>query len=153
MKPVFKLFWLLAIAILLGACSEADSPQAEIRAMIDDAVEAAEARDSGDLADMIHAGYQDEKGHNKKQLGSLLRAYFFRHKNIHLFTKIGEIEMLSENRAQVRMHVAMAGSVIADVDALAGLRARIYAFELTLVKQDDWQLQHASWRSASVADL
>lgn len=143
----------LLLAILLGACTGVDSPEAEIREFIADALEAAEERESSDLASMIHDDYQDRKGYSKKQLGSLLRAYFFRHKNIHLFSKIGDIELLAENEAQVSMHVAMAGSIIADVDALSALRARIYAFELTLVKQDEWLLRHASWRPASVADL
>ena len=153
MKTAPRIIVLLWVAVLLGACSEAESPEAEIREFIAGAVEAAETRKSSDLASMIHAGYQDEKGYNKKQLGSLLRAYFFRHKNIHLFSKIDDIELLADNRAQVRMHVAMAGSVIADVDALSALRARIYAFELTLEKQDEWLLRHASWKPASVADL
>ena len=153
MKAVLRAIVLSSIALLLGACSDADSPETEIRDFIAAAVEAAEARKSSDLASMVHAGYQDEKGYNKKQLGSLLRAYFFRHKNIHLFSKIGDIELLGDNQAQVRMHVAMAASVIADIDALSALRARIYAFELTLVKQDEWLLHHAKWRPASVADL
>jgi hypothetical protein len=47
----------------------------------------------------------------------------------------------------------MAGSVISDIDAISALRARIYGFELRLVKQDEWLLQHASWKPASLVDL
>jgi len=148
-----RVLLLICCAMLVTACSETHSPEAEIRALIANAVEAAETRDAADLAAMIHPDYQDAKGYNKKQLSSLLRAYFFRHKNIHLFYKIGNIELLTDNQAQVRMHVAMAGSVIADIDALSALRAQIYAFELSLVKQDEWLLRQASWRAASVADL
>lgn len=153
MKSAPRVIFLLWVAVLLAACSHADSPEAEIREFIAGAVEAAEARKTSDLVSMIHSGYRDEKGYNKKQLGSLLKAYFFRHRNIHLFSKIDAIELLADNQAQVRMHVAMAGSVIADIDALSALRARIYAFELTLVKQDEWLLRHAKWRPASIADL
>ncbi len=153
MTSIARLCLLLWAVTLLPACSDGTSPEDEIRVYIAAAVDAAEARDAGDLADMIDAAYRDEQGHDKKRLGSMLRAYFFRHKNIHLFSKIGAIEMLADNRAQVHLHVAMAGSVIADVNALAALRAQIYAFELTLVKDDDWLLQQARWRPAGIADL
>ena len=101
----------------------------------------------------MHGDYRDPKGYNKKQLANLLGAYFFRHKNIYLFTKIDAIELLTENEAVVRLHVAMAGSVIADTDALAGLRARLYQFELQLVKQDNWLLRQALWMPAKLGDF
>jgi hypothetical protein len=102
---------------------------------------------------MIHDSYLDQRGYNKQQVRSLLRVYFLRHKNIHLFTRIGEIELLGDNQATAWLHVAMAGSVISDIDAISALRARIYGFELRLVKQDEWLLQHASWKPASLVDL
>ena len=140
--------------LLMQSCSDnAESPQDEIRAYIKSGVEAAENRDSDSLAELMHANYSDQRGYNRKQLTGLLRAYFFRHKNIHLFTKIDEIELLAENEAIVRIHVAMAGSVIADVDALSALRARIYRFELQLTKQDEWLLRHAVWGPASIGDF
>ena len=145
---------LLCAGILLQACSHSgDSAQDQIRAFIAAGVDAAEARSSADIGDMIHGSYLDQKGYNKKQLSGLLRAYFFRHKNIHLFSKIDEIEMLGDNQAMVRLHVAMAGSVISDIDALSTLRARLYRFELRLIREDEWQLQHASWAPASIVDL
>lgn len=154
MNSITRVLLLLCAGILLQACSAGgDSAQDQIRDLIESGVAAAEARSSGDLDDMIHGNYLDQKGYNKKQLTGLLRAYFFRHKNIHLFTRIGEIELLGDNQALVSLHVAMAGSVISDVDAVSQLRARIYRFELRLVKDDDWLLQHASWAPASIVDL
>jgi hypothetical protein len=76
-----------------------------------------------------------------------------RHKNIHLFTRIDEIELLTENEAIVRLHVAMAGRVISDVDALSALRAQIYRFELQLARQGDWLLRQAAWTPASIGDI
>ncbi len=139
--------------LLLGCSGGTNSPEDEIRNFIAAAVEAAESRSSADLTQMIHDSYLDQRGYNKQQVRSLLRVYFLRHKNIHLFTRIGEIELLGDNQATARLHVAMAGSVINDIDAVSALRARIYGFELRLVKQDEWLLQHASWKSASLVDL
>jgi hypothetical protein len=142
------------ILILLQACTETrKSPENEIREFIKSSVEAAEDRSLDALSDLIHGNYLDQKGYNRQRLSGLLRVYFFRHKNIYLFTKIEEIDLLAGNQAIVRLYVAMAGSVISDVDAIAALRAQIYQFELQLTKEDDWLLHHASWRPASIIDL
>lgn len=144
---------LLCVVCLAAACSDDASPEAQIRAYIETAVDAAERRDTGELEALVHAGYLDQRGYNRQQLAGLLRGYFFRHKNIHLFTRIESIELLGEGQAQVRIYVAMAGSAIAGVDALVSLRAQIYRFELDLVREDDWLLRHARWEPASLADL
>ena len=139
MKTITPVLLMLWLGLLLQACSAGgDSAQDRIREYIETGVEAAEERSPADLGDMIHGSYLDQKGHNKQQLIGLLRAYFFRHKNIHLFYKIDDIELLDEHHALVRLHVAMAGSVISDVDAISALRARIYSFELRLININLW---------------
>ena len=154
MNSMARVLLLLWAVVLLQACSAGgESAEDQIREFIESGVAAAEERSSGDLGDMIHGNYLDQKGYNKKRLTALLRAYFFRHKNIHLFTRIDEIELLGDNQAQVSLHVAMAGSAISDIDAISALRARLYRFELRLVKDDDWLLQHAGWAPASIVDL
>ena len=154
MKSVIRPGLLIAVALLVLACSDnAISPEDEIRRFIEAGVEAGENRSVDDLSELIHPDYSDQSGYNRKQLGKLLRVYFFRHKTIHLFTRIDEIELLTDNEANVRLHVAMAGTVISDVNALSSLSARIYRFELQLFKQQEWLLRHASWAPASIADL
>jgi len=154
MKSSFPVFCLVWAVLLLQACSEtANPPEDQIRQFIESGVEAAENRSLDDLSDLIHGNYLDQKGYNKQRLGGLLRAYFFRHKDIYLFTKIEEINLFAENQATVLLYVAMAGSVISDVDAIVALRARIYQFELQLIKEDDWLLHHATWKPASALDL
>ena len=138
----------------MQACSEnAESPEDEIRTFIKASVAAAENRSLDGLTDLVHHSYLDQKGYNKQRLGGLLRAYIFRHRKIYLFTKIKEIDLLAENEAAVRLYVAMAGSVISDIDAIAALRAQLYEFELQLIKEDDWLLHHASWRPAGIIDF
>ena len=154
MKAIFHLFCVVWTLVLLQACSEtAKSPEGEIRDFIQSGVEAAENRDLDSLNDLVHDNYLDKNGYNRQRLGGLLRAYIFRHKEIYLFTKIDEIDLLADNEAVVRLYVAMAGSVISDVDAIGALRAQIYEFELQLIKEDAWLLHHASWRPASIVDF
>ncbi len=145
---------ILCLAFLLQACSgSAISREDEIKQYIEAGVKAAENRSSSDLAALIDERYLDDKKLNKTSLAKLARLYFFRHKNIYLFTKIDSIEFVAENEALVTLHVAMAGSVISDASVLSGLRAKIYKFELDLIKQDKWLLQRARWEAASMADM
>ncbi len=146
---------LLAVLMLaLHACdAEQRSPEAQIREFVERGVEAGEARSVDTVEALLHPDYLDQQGYNRAQLIALLRAYFFRHKNIHLFTRIDEIRLLGDAEAEVRLFVAMAGSVISDVTALPALRARLYRFELRLLRDDAWRLQHARWEPASLADL
>lgn len=153
-KTCIRLLFLLSLGVLLQACSGgSDSPEEAVRSFVATAADAAERRSVDDLADLVHDDYLDQNGYNKKQIAGLLRAYFFRHKDIHLFTRIDEIEWLGDEQAVVTLHVAMAGSVISDIDALASLRARIYRFEFNLVRQGEWQVQHANWKPASLLDM
>jgi hypothetical protein len=150
-KCFYRTVLLTLILVLVQACSDDGSAEDQIRHLIDNAVQAAEDRSLDGLSELMHTEFIDQQGNNRQQLGRLLRVYFFRHKNIHLFTRVDSIEMLSDNQASVNLHVAMAGTVISDVDALSSLSARIYRFELQLVKQDDWLLRHASWEPASLS--
>ena len=151
MRPLLRVLLLLPALLLLSACSgDEESPEEQIRRFIDAGVEAAESRSVDGITELLHRDFIDEKGNNRVQAGKLLRLYFIRHKNIHLFTRIDEIEMLTENQASVSLYVAMAGTAIADVDALASLRARVYRFELQLLKQDEWRLRHAKWEPANL---
>lgn len=154
-RPPIRTLLLLPLLLLLQACSgDGDSPEEQLQRFVDRGVQAAEARSADDLVELVARDYIDQQGHNRKQLGGLLRAYFLRHRNIHLFTRIDRIEIAAANQASLSLHVAMAGTVISDVDALASLRARLYRFELQLVREDDeWRLRHASWAPASLDSL
>ena len=156
LEPMKKLSWILVFGCtcLLLACSgEALTPEQEIRQFIDKAAEAAENRNADALDELMHRDYLDQKGYSKKQLGKLLRVYFFRNKNIFLLTRISNIEFLADNQARVDLHVAMAASAISDVNALVGLRSQMNRFELQLIKEDVWLLQNARWSPASIADM
>jgi hypothetical protein len=138
---------------LISCSDETLSPENEIKQFIENGKIAAESRSHNDLAELIDEQYRDQKGWDKKQIKNLARAYFFTHKNIYLFTKIRSIDFQDQNRAFVILHVAMAGSAIDDLSALSSLRARVYEFQLQLIKDDVWLLQQAKWKSANIKDM
>lgn len=148
------IFGILCLTMLLQACSDDEiSREDEIKQVIESGIKAAENRSSSDLAELIDENYLDQKSLNKERLTKLVRLYFFRHKNIYLFTKLDGIEFLADNEALVTLRVAMAGSVISDPSMLSSLRATVYKFELELVKKDAWLLKRAKWQHASLSDM
>ncbi len=146
---------LLALScFFLNACSnESISPEDEIKQYIATGKLAAENRNHNDLANLISDQYKDQRNWDKKKIQNIARAYFFTHKNIHLFTKIDSIDFQDKNHAFVVIHVAMAGTAISDLNAISQLRARIYQFDLQLVKNKKWLLQQAKWKRAQLKDM
>ncbi|MCW8935686.1 MAG: hypothetical protein OQK98_13250 [Gammaproteobacteria bacterium] len=153
MKALFATFLLLTFLAITACSDEKTSPENEIKQYIENGKIAAEKRSHSDLADLIDESYKDQRGWNRQDIEKVARAYFFTHKNIHLLTKIDSTDFQNKNSAFVVLHVAMAGNVIADLNSLSSLRARIYKFELQLVKNDVWLLQQAKWQVANIKDM
>jgi len=153
MNKFISSFFLFVIICLTSCSEDVLSPEDEIRQYIESAKLAAESRSHSELADLIDEQYRDHKGLDKKQLKNMARGYFFSHENIHLLTKIESINFQNENNAFVVFHVAMASNIIKDLNAITRLRARVYRFELQLIKKDMWLLQQAKWKPADIKDI
>lgn len=153
LKKLTVLNLFCALFFLYGCSDDEVSKEDQVRQMIESGRLAAENRSSKDVAVLVDTLYGDNKAHDKKKLISLVRAYFYMHKNIHLFTKIDEIVFPEENKASATMYVAMAGTVISDASILTSLRAKIYKFELQLIKKDKWLLKQAKWERSSFKDM
>ena len=152
-----RLRWLIPLsALLLAACGgEPDDPEARLRSAIASAEQAVEARSLKQAASYIADDYRDDRGHDRRAVSQLLFAYLQRNRNIHLLSRIAELELDADGRAaQVLLYVAMAGSPIASLEEVATLRADLYRFELQFIDgQQGWQLLSADWRRAGLEEL
>ncbi len=152
-------FWLLvwaAMALtLLVACSRnADSPEAEIRALVAQAQTAAEARDAPGLRALIADNYADVQGNDRKAMENLIRLHILRNQSIHLFTRIRSIALPQPDHAMVSVAAAMAGRPVANAGELVGLNADLYRFDLELIRRGgEWQVQRAAWEPARLDDF
>lgn len=153
MSNLIKLI-LFSSLIFLQACSGNEtSKEEQIRLYINEVKTSAEKRSYTEIGMKVHSNYSDYKGLNKSQLIGLSGRYFLLHNNIHLFVKIDEMVFHSKNKAKVILYVAMAGNVISDASMLSSLRAKIYKFELHLIKEDEWLLQLADWQRSTLKDM
>ena len=150
-----KILICLLLIVALSACSsEPDSPEAQIRALIEKAETAAEERDPAALDELLAEDYTDNEGHDRRSIKALIRVYLFRNQSIHLLTRIQEIQIPEPDRALVVMLVAMAGNPIAAAEELLPLRADMHRIELELRKEDDeWLVVWAHRKRAGPGDF
>lgn len=132
----------LALCAACGGEGRPHSPESEIRAWVDRGEAAAEAKDRGDLLEMISPDYADARGNSHEDIGKILRIYFFRQNSIALLTNIDSIAMMGSTAATVDLTVGMAGTN----NRALGLSADAYRFEFELEKPaDEWVLIGARW--------
>lgn len=133
----------MAIVVVSTGCGgSASDPEAELRAWVDDAEEAAETKDRRALLDKIAPNYADGRGNDRDEIGNMFRFYMLRQQSIALLTKIDDIELLDDTAADMSLTVGMAGTGAGSF----GLNADAYHFDLELEKDgDEWLLIGARW--------
>jgi hypothetical protein len=92
--------------ILLCACGAKSSDEAQVRALVDGAEVAAEARDTSDVLEHIADDYADARGFGKAQLQNFLRGYFLAHPGLELVVNIESLEFPVDGLAQAVVTVA-----------------------------------------------
>jgi hypothetical protein len=137
---------LFIIASLLSACGSGDSPEAQVRRTIDTLETAAEARDVGDVMQVVSSDFRDAYGHGPEDIGRNLRGYFIANQSVHLLTRIGKIDFPASDEARLQMTVGMVGRE-ADAAAAWDLAADLYDFDVTLRREDgQWKVTYAEWQ-------
>jgi len=140
--------------ILVTGCAQNDSPEQQIREMIERSEAAIEARALLDARSLLSDAYQDAEKRTKPELVRLLGGYFLRNKSIHLLVQIERINLDDPTRPRVTLYAAMAANPFADVDELSGLRAALYRFDLELIHEaDEWRLVSGRWQPATRDDF
>jgi hypothetical protein len=145
----------LVVAMLLPGCrGEPTSPEAEVRALINSAVAAAEQKNIGMLKNLISKKYTDEQGQNKQAVEGLLRLHLLRNETVHLYAHIQSITLPQPERAQATILVAMAGVPIASAQELPTLRADLHRFDINFAREGKtWRVQQAAWRRAEPGEF
>ena len=117
-------------------------PEDQIRAWLDRGHEAVEAKDRGELMDMISPVYADARGNSRDEIGNLFRFYFLRTDKVALLVSVDDITVNDETAAEVLLTVGMAGTT----DSALGFNADAYRFALDLEHDgDDWLLVSGRW--------
>jgi hypothetical protein len=142
--PSFRpIFW-VALASLLAACSDRESPEQQVRSVIDAMELAAEARDVGDLMEHLSDNYRDAQGQDRQQAALYARGYFVTNQSVHLLTRVESLEFPAPDEARVKLQVGMAGR--GGETGSGGLSAHLHDFDLVLVREgSEWKVSYADW--------
>jgi len=125
----------LASLLALTACASEGSPEQQVRAVITQAEEAAEARDVSAAMELVADEYSDANGFDREQLRDFVRGYFFLNPSINLLVRVEDVQFPADGLAQARVTVGMLGQ---------GLETQLETFDVELVKEgDDWRLRRA----------
>ena len=145
---------ILIVSGLLFACGRGDTPEEQIRQYVEAGEIAAEARDSGDIKQLISEKYADKHGRTRRDSVAIAARYFFSQKNIHIFTRISELSFPEEDKATLYVYVAMSGQNVSDLDTLLNMQADLYRFDIELIREEkEWKMITADWRRAKSEDF
>jgi hypothetical protein len=132
----------------LAGCGSADPPEVRVRAVIDAAEAAAEARDVSALMDLVSPDYKDAEGRQPDELSRYLRGYFIANQSIHLLTRVESIEFPATGVAELALTVGMVGRD-AEAQSAWDLAADVYRIDLTLMdREGDWLVTHVDAKPA-----
>ncbi len=140
---------MLAALASLAACSGADSPEQQVRAVLEQIELAAEHRDVGELTGHLSEDFRDSSGRGPEEVARYLRGYFIANQSIHLLTRIEHLEFPTEDEARAEVLVGMLGREAADTAREAGdlgeLTADLHTFKVALRREDgEWKVAFAS---------
>ena len=147
---------LLAALLMLAGCGgEVPSTEARLRAVVDRLETAVEAGSVSDAAAVLHPEYRDQRHAGRREATAALFAYLRRHRQIHLFTLVRELDVLADGvSADMVVYVAMAGVPLESLDAVVSVKADLYRFELRLERHDDeWLVRKSAWRRVGLEML
>jgi len=95
--------------LLTWACGGAQSPESQVRAVIETGEAAAEARDLPALMDLVSPDYQDDSGRDSRELRNYVHGYLIANQSIRLLTRIDSIEFPYRDMARVDLTVGPLG--------------------------------------------
>jgi len=146
---------LFAVSLLIvGACA-GETPEQQVRRLIDRAESAVGDRDLGALADMVSDDYRDPQGYGKREVLGIARFQLQQHPSIHTLKRITALRPTGETTMEVELLVAAAGVEIRDFRSLESVSADLLRFRLVVEREAGgrWRVTSAPWKSAEPADF
>ena len=137
----------LAAAAVAG-CNGGGDPEAEIRALLAAAEEAAEARDAAFFGDLLGEGYRDSRGNDRDEMLRRVRGYFIANQRVEIVSRVDNVVLEGADAARAVVHAGMLGQR-SGAALLGGVDADLYRFELELVNDaGEWRIIGARWERA-----
>ncbi len=132
---------------VLAGCGRTD-PEATVRARLEAAEAAAEARDAGFFGDLIAGSYSDSRGNDRTAIMRLVRGYFLANQRVEIVSRVDDVRILGDDAAEAVVYAGIAGQR-SGAERLGGIGVNLYRFDLELVSEGgEWQVIGAKWERA-----
>lgn len=102
----FSLALALVLSLTLFGCGARSTDEEQVRALIDGAEAAAEARDASDVMAFVADDYSDAQGLDRAAVQNFLRGYFLANPRVELLVNVRELEFPVEGLAHATLGVA-----------------------------------------------
>ena len=155
---LMRLLALLLALGLLAACSDEEPTPEELVVQAIESLEAAlEAGSLSDASAWIARDYRDRYHPDRRAAVRTLFGYLRRHQNLHLFSRIQEVDVSSDGtRATAVVQVAMTAQPVESPETLLRLKADLYRFEVQFAwdrEAEAWRIIGSTWRRAKLTGL
>jgi hypothetical protein len=140
----------LATALAVAGCGSTGTPEDQVRALVDEAENAAEARDASDLRALVADDYEDASGRDAADVRTLLHAYLVAHPSLNLITRIDSIEIEGKELARLKVTVGVLAREV-DPESSWDLAAEVRRLDIRLAREDggEWRVIRAGLQKGS----
>ncbi len=148
-------FWGMVVVFLpwLFSCAST-SPEDQILAWVDRAVQRAEERDLPAMMDLVSNNYSDDEGRDKKVIRGLLLYYFRSNRSVYVWKKVKSLQVADSETAQLTLAVILAGKPFAEDMNLTKFQADMLRFDFVLEKDGrDWRVIEATWKPVKFTEF
>ena len=145
----------IALATTLWMMLRGDDPKAEIQAVIDRTVEAAENKEIGTILEAVSDDFSGH-GMDRKELRRMIFALIHRSQWRRIFVTGTDIELQSDDRARVTTGAVMArGNDVKTIEQAAlQTRTDTLRFDIGFKKEGgDWKVYRINYRRVAPQDL
>ena len=155
MNKIKQIITISLFLILIGCSSEPELTKDQLlKQSIEQLEQRFEARKLGEIVEYVSKDYQDDSGRKYDDVKRVIQLQLMRHKTVHIFSVIKDIQWADDSNATVQITAAMAGKPITDLSLLPTLRADMLNFTVDFVLEDEvYKIQSASWTWASPTDF
>lgn len=142
------------LLLLLAACAEPRSDEQRVRDFLQRVETLAEEREHVELMNLIAGDYLDSRGNDKLKAAAILRGFYLRNREVHLYVRTGEIAFPSPGFATATVHVAMARRPMLNSEASSLPIANMHEVKLELVESGDaFKILRSEWQRGNAAGL
>ena len=143
------------LALALACGGDPQSPEEQVRTVIEEIERAAEAGEVSAFKAVISESYQDERGFDKRDLVAYVTFHVMRHTQRRFFARVRSVEIREGGRAEVVVVAAISGRDVSGLEELANLNADVYKIDVDLDDEGDgdWRVVWAQWRRTAATDL